>query len=421
MLLETVCTGDELLTGLTADTNSLFFQDLALRALGVRVARSTVVGDRVPDIASALREAAGRADAVLVSGGLGPTLDDLTAEAAAQAAGVPLDESAAVRAHLEARYRARGVALTPNNLRQARVPRGAEVVLNPHGAAPLFVLPLGKARLFFVPGVPKEYRHLVEHEVLPRLQALLGPAREHRQLRLLKTVLLPESHLDAKVQGLVAQHPDVEFGTRTHAPENHLKLLARGATAEACRDALARAEAACRAALGAWVFGADDETLPQVVGALLLGRRQTVAVAESCTGGLVAEQLTRVAGASAWVVGGAVTYQARVKQRWARVEPGLLAAHGEVSREVAEAMAEGVRAELGADWGVGVTGWAGPGGGTGADPAGTVYVAVAGPGGAAAARHAFPGDRERVRGFAAAAALDALRRRLLESRGGNDG
>lgn len=416
MRLETVCTGNELLTGLTADTNSLFFQERALVRLGLTVARSTVVGDSLEAIAAALAEAGARADAVLVSGGLGPTLDDLTAEAAAQAAGVPLVEDAAARAHLEARFKARGVALTPNNLRQARVPQGARVTLNAQGSAPGFELRIGKARCFFVPGVPSEYRHLVEAMVLPALEAALGPARPHLVLRVLKTVLVPESHLDARLAPLVPRHPAVGFGFRTHAPENHLKLLARGESAEAAQAALAAAEADCRALLGEAVFGADEESLEGAVAALLSARQQTLAVAESCTAGLAMGALARVAGASAWLWGGAVTYAEAAKSAWLSVSPALLEAHGAVSQPVAAAMAEGVRARSGTDWGLSITGFAGPDGGTEGAPVGTVFVGVARAGrDTSTERHHFAPGRERVRSFAVAAALDALRRALMHA------
>lgn len=411
MRVETVCTGDELLTGLTSDTNSAFFQTRLLERLGVQVQRSTVVGDVREDIIAALTEAASRADVVLVSGGLGPTTDDLTAECAAKALGVPLEEKPEVLEHLEARAKARGFVLTPNNRHQALVPRGSEVVLNAVGSAPMFGLRFGACTLFFVPGVPREYRHLVEHEVLPRLEKL-SPPSEKRVLVVLKTLGLPESHLDAKVSPLGPQHPHVLFGYRTHAPENHLKLLASGKTeAEAAERAKACA-VACRALLGPHVFGEGEETLAGVTLAALKAKGQTLAVAESITGGRVAAELTQIPGASAVLLGSGVTYVDAAKQRWARVPQGLLDTHGAVSREVAQAMAAGIRDELGTDWGVATTGWAGPGGGDEANPVGTAFVAVAGPHGAQVERHLFKFERELVMRFVAHAAIDLLRRTL---------
>jgi len=416
MRVEVLCTGDELLTGLTVDTNSPYFME-RLVPLGEQVARATIVGDVREEILDALRTVGSRADVVLVSGGLGPTADDLTAACAAEAAGVPLVESAEAMAALEARFARRGIVLTPNNRRQALVPQGAQVVLNPNGSAPMFCLRLGRATAFFVPGVPREYRHLVDAEVLPRIRRLRGerPDSGFLAFRLLRTVGLPESHLDARVAPVAAAHPDVTFGFRTHAPENHLKLMARGRTQAEADAALAAAEAASRAVLGGHVFGQDDDRHAAVVGALLLSRQQTVALAESCTGGRIADLLTSVPGASAWFPGGAVVYANAMKEVWVGVRAETLKAHGAVSEAVAREMAEGVRRATGATWGLSVTGIAGPTGGSEEKPVGTVYTALAGPGGTAAQKHRFPGDREQVRTFSAAAALESLRHALLET------
>lgn len=417
MRIETLCTGDELLTGLTSDTNSRSFQALLLERCGLTVARGTVVGDVTQEIEEALAAAAQRCDVLLVSGGLGPTADDLTAECAARVAGVPLVEDAAVLAHLEARMQARGIALTPNNRRQAQVPRGAEVVLNAEGSAPLFVLKLGRCTAFFVPGVPREYRHLVEAHVVPRIAAL-APGQPVRVLRLLKTVGLPESHLDARVKPLAEKYPRVTFGFRTHLPENHLKLLAEGATEAEAKATLAAAEAEARALLGDHVFGADDETLPGVVLAALKARREWLAVAESCTGGLICQLLTDVPGASEALYGGAVAYANAAKSTWAQVPEGLIAQFGAVSEETAAALAQGVRTVAGTQWGLSTTGIAGPGGGTPTKPVGTVYIGVSSAAGTTVKRFQFHGDRERVRRFSGHAALDLLRLALAERRGG---
>ncbi len=416
MRVEVLCTGDELLTGLTIDTNSPYFME-RLVVLGEQVARATIVGDVREEILKALTALGARADVVLVSGGLGPTADDLTAACAAEAAGVPLVESAEALAALEARFARRGIVVTPNNRRQALVPQGAEVVLNPNGSAPMFCLQLGQATAFFVPGVPREYRHLVDAEVLPRIRRLRAerPDVGFLAFRLLRTVGLPESHLDAKVAPVAAAHPNVTFGFRTHAPENHLKLMARGRTQAEADAALAAAEAASRAVLGSHVFGQDDERYAAVVGGLLLQRGQTVALAESCTGGRIADLLTSVPGASAWFPGGAVVYANAMKEAWVGVRAETLKAHGAVSEPVAKEMAEGVRQAAGATWGLSVTGIAGPTGGSEEKPVGTVYTALAGPAGTVAQKHRFVGDREQVRTSSAAAALESLRRALLET------
>lgn len=411
MRIETLCTGDELLTGLTSDTNSRFFQTLLLEQCGLTVRRSTVVGDVRDDLVEVLNTLAARCDVVLVSGGLGPTTDDITIESACEAAQVAMVEDERVMAHIRARFEKRGIALTENNRRQARIPEGSEVVLNDEGSAPLIIQRRGSCTFFFVPGVPREYRHLVATFVVPRLAALTKRTSVTK-LRVLKTMGVPESHLDAKVQPLLARHPNVTFGYRTHAPENHLKLLVTGSDEGSVLATLASAERDAREVLGASIFGVDDDTLAKVVGARLVERGLSLAVAESCTGGLISAACTEVSGASTWFPGGAATYAASAKTIWAHVPASLIEAHGVVSEEVARAMATGVRTVLSASCGLSVTGYAGPTGGDEVNPVGTVFIGVATPERVFVEKHRFGGDRARVRLFAAATALDALRRAL---------
>ncbi len=415
MRVELLCTGDELVTGLITDTNSPWFE-ARLFELGVKVERITLVGDVRPDITQALLESASRADMVLVSGGLGPTMDDFTLECAAAAAGVALVEHPQVLQWLRERYAQRNMVMNPGALRMARVPEGAEVVRNPVGSAPMVILRLGRARLFFVPGVPREYKALAEGEVLPRIRAALenDPERVYRAFRLLRTVGIPESVLDAAVAPLVPQHPQVVFGFRTHAPENHLKLMATASTQAEADAALAAAEAASRQVLGKAVFGADEEEYAAVLAKLLTRAGATLATAESCTGGLIAQQLTAVPGASTFFIGGVASYAEKMKTAWVGVSPEVLARHTAVSHETAVAMAEGVRAACGTTYGLSVTGYAGPTGGTPEDPVGTVYCALAAEGRPTQCeRFSIMGDRDRVRLFAATSALEMLRQRLL--------
>lgn len=415
MRVELLCTGDELVTGLITDTNSPWFE-ARLFELGVKVERITLVGDVRPDITQALLESASRADVVLVSGGLGPTMDDFTLECAAAAAGVAMEDRPQVLGWLRERYAKRNVQLNPSALRMARVPQGAEVVRNPEGSAPMVILRLGRARLFFVPGVPREYKALAEVEVLPRIRAALeqDPERVYRAFRLLRTVGLPESQLDATVAPLVPQHPKVVFGFRTHAPENHLKLMATASTQAEADAALAAAEADSRRLLGAAVFGADEEEYAGVLAKLLTKAGATLATAESCTGGLIAQQLTAIPGASNFFIGGVASYSEKMKMAWVGVPSEVIARHTAVSRETAVAMAEGVRAACGTTYGLSVTGYAGPTGGTAEDPVGTVYCALAAEGQPTRCeRSSIMGDRDRVRLFAAISALELLRQRLL--------
>lgn len=415
MRVELLCTGDELVTGLITDTNSPWFE-ARLFELGVKVERVLLVGDVRPDITHALLEAASRADVVLVSGGLGPTMDDFTLECAAAAAGVPMVENTQVLEWLRERYAQRNIPMIASSYRMAQVPQGAEPVRNPEGTAPMVMLRLGHCQLFFVPGVPREYRALAEAEVLPRLRAMLEaePGRAYRAFRLLRTVGIPESQLDARVAPLVSQHPRVVFGFRTQAPENHLKLMASASTQAEADAALAAAEAACRELFGTAIFGADAEEYAPVLARLLTQAGATLATAESCTGGMIAEQLTAVSGASTFFIGGAVSYSEKMKMAWAGVPAQVLERHTAVSRETAIAMAEGVRAACETTYGLSVTGYAGPTGGTPEDPVGTVYCALAQKGRPThCERFSIKGDRDRVRLFAATSALELLRLRLL--------
>ena len=412
MRIEALCTGDELLTGVTTDTNSTWFQQRLLEH-GLQVNRTTVVGDVREEILEALQTLSARADVVLVSGGLGPTTDDLTAEVAARAAGVPLVVHEGALAALKERFAVRGLTVTENNIKQVLVPAGSEVVLNPAGSAPMFILRLGNALLFFVPGVPREYRALVETAVLPRIDALRAERGEtgFRALRLLKTVFLAESHLDARVRHLHALHPRVTFGFRTQFPENHLKLMAEGRTQEEAREALEAADAAVRPLLGDHLFGVDGDTMASVVGRQLVARRETLALAESCTGGRIGSMLTDVAGASAYFLGSAVTYANDLKERWVSVAHTTLVENGAVSQMVAAEMARGARKGGGSTWALSVTGIAGPDGGTPEKPVGTVFIGLDGPDGTEVKAHRFHGDREWIRSASAYAALDRLRLR----------
>ena len=294
MRIEFVLTGDELLSGQVTDTNSPWAEARLFETVGATVQEVVIVGDERADIIEALRSASTRADVVLVSGGLGPTSDDLTAACAADAQDVPLVEDPRVIEHLRARFARGNFVLSANNLRQALVPEGAEVILNPVGSAPMFIQQLGRAWLFYVPGVPREYRTLVEDVFLPRVRALIEGRgqRVHRAFRLLKVMGLAESLLDARVEPVRARHPRVQFGFRTKSPENQLKLLAEGDTQAAADAALAAAEAEVRPLLEPQLFGQDGEGFAEVVLGRLRAAGHTVAVAESCTGGMLSALLT---------------------------------------------------------------------------------------------------------------------------------
>lgn len=391
--------GDELLSGEVVDTNASWL-DGQLAEWGWIVRRHTTVLDDVEAISAALLEAAGAAELVVVSGGLGPTQDDVTLAALARALGVGLVEHAPTVASLRARAERLGRALTPNNLRQAQVPAVGEVLPNAVGTAPAFTARLLGAEVYLLPGVPRELRYLAEHVVRPRVSR--GQPAVYR--RTLKVIGLGESQLEHALGSAVGGWTGVRVGFRTLGVENHLKLAASSP------EGLAPAVEAARAALGAQVFGEDEQTIEAVVLAALSARGQTLATAESCTGGLVSQRLTRVPGASSALLGGAVVYANALKVSLAGVPEALLIAHGAVSEPVARALAEGIRARAQATWGVSTTGIAGPGGGTPEKPVGLVWIAVAGPDRTEARELRLGGEREQIQAGAAAHALELLRR-----------
>jgi nicotinamide-nucleotide amidase len=407
--IELIATGDELLNGSIVDTNSPWLMG-QLEGLGLPVWRKTMVRDDRGALVETLRMAASRSDVVVVSGGLGPTSDDLTAECAAEAAGVGMRFDEGAFASLEARMRARGLAVSANNRRQAMVPEGAEVIPNRHGTAPMLELRIQQARFFFLPGVPREYFALAAEELLPRLSALARAAPQRRTI-LLRCYGLPESALDQKLASLPDSFPGLSLAYRTTLPENHAKLTATGPRAEAL---LAEAVPEARRRLGLDCFGQDDETFSRAVGNTLLDKKATLALAESLTAGRAAALLAETPGASRYLLGGLVVYSERLKRELLGVPADLLAEHGAVSLEVAESMASQARSRLGSDYAVACTGLAGPEGDE-RHPVGTVMTALASPSGVTSRRHLFMGDRERIREFAAYATLDALRRSLLTS------
>jgi nicotinamide-nucleotide amidase len=402
--VEILSTGDELLTGQVVDTNSAWLMD-RLWDLGVMVRRKTLVGDDRADLDAAIRETTARSDVVVMIGGMGPTEDDLTSACVAAVLGVPLELHEPSLRVIEERFRRFGREMTPNNVKQAQFPRGAEPIPNRFGTAPGFAVRVGRAEVVCLPGVPVEFRGLCEEWVLPRIAARIGdvPAA-----RLVKLFSVAESHADHAMRPVMDDpaNAGVRFGFRAHWPEIHVKWAVPGPGAEAHADRIA---AAARAIFGDAIWGEGKDELPAIVVARLAARGERVALAESCTGGLVAELVTRVPGASNVFDLGLVAYANAVKERFAFVPGEVLAAHGAVSEPVARALAEGIRAAAGATWGIGVTGIAGPTGGTPDKPVGTVHLALAGPSGTEHVARLYRGDRERIRKMAAFEALNLLR------------
>jgi nicotinamide-nucleotide amidase len=406
--VEILTIGDEILLGQIVNTNASWLAG-RLHALGYSTRWMTTCSDRQEDIAAALRTAGARADIVVVTGGLGPTDDDRTVEAVTTLCGVGRTRDPAALARLEARYAATGAVPTPNNLRQSEVPGGATVLANSVGLAPGFALELpGGALGLFFPGVPRELKAIFEEEARPLL-ARLRPAGDARVARTFRVIGLRESVIDHRLQGLPLAGPGgarAEVHYRTAFPENHVTIVVDAADAAAAGAFLAKLDAEVRGQLGAHVYGVDEETFPAAVGRVLRAHQATLALAESCTGGLIGHLVTEVPGSSDYFLLGAVTYSNAAKQEVLGVRAETLAAHGAVAEATVREMAEGVRRRAGATLGLATSGIAGPGGGTPDKPVGTVWAAVAGPTGTRAHRFLFPFGRDMVKHAAAFAALE---------------
>jgi nicotinamide-nucleotide amidase len=419
--------GSELLGTERLDTNSLRLTG-ALARHGVELRRKAVTGDSEAEIAAELTHTLPRVDLVLLTGGLGPTSDDVTREAVAAALGRRLIFHGETLARIERRFQAMGLRMASVNRRQAEIVEGAEVLPNANGTAPGMRLatPSG-AILFLFPGVPSELEAMIGTYLEPWLAERSGGAV--RETAVLKVACVPESALEERIAPAYAEFGREAITILAKPGEIRLEMTATGPEAER-RSRLAAMQRRLAELAGDAVYAERDaDTLESVVGDLLRRAGRTLTAAESCTGGLLAERLTRVPGSSDYFLGGAVVYTNALKTRLVGVPEALLAAHGAVSEPVARAMAEGVRRALGSDYGVGITGVAGPGGGSEAKPVGTVHLAVAGPAadpagaaaGAADVVHRqvrFPGDRERVRWQSSQLALEMLRRLLLAGAAG---
>jgi nicotinamide-nucleotide amidase len=400
--------GTELTRGEIANTNAAWLA-AELTAAGFSVAKIDAIPDDLEPMVATIRALAQSYRLIVVTGGLGPTTDDLTAAAAARAAGVELvrDESALLA--IRRRVESRGKTMNPGHEKQADVPAGAELLANALGTAPGFTLALGDTAVFFLPGVPREMRRMFTDQVLPRIRPS-APNNTH-QVRL-RTYGLGESAVGQLLKDVEGTHAGVTLGYRVHFPEVDVKVHARGANQQVARDIALKAAADVKARLGDVVYGEGDESFPEMVARAVRNRGYRLALAESCTGGLIAHTLTRYP-ASDYLVGGAVTYANSAKTRLIGVSEDTLRGHGAVSAEVAAEMAEGIRRVCECDVGLAVTGIAGPTGGTATKPVGLVYWAVAHPGGTVVRDTVFQGEREDVQLAAAYAVLDLLRRIAL--------
>jgi len=410
--VEILTIGTEILLGQIVDTNAAFMAQRLAEA-GIDLFYKTTVGDNEGRIEAALRQGLGRSDAVVCTGGLGPTEDDLTREVIAKVLGRRLRLDEEVLGHIAGRFASRGIPMAENNRKQAYVPEGAEVLHNPRGTAPgLFLAtPEGKV-VAALPGVPSEMRPMLTEQVIPRIRAQFA-IRSRIRSRVLRTCGASESRVDQLIGDLFRSQRNPTIGVLAHAGEIHVRLTAKGESDAEVEGLLDDLEAKLRERIGPLIFGRDDEELEQVVARLLRDRGLTLAVAESCSGGLVAHRLTNVPGSSRYFDRGVVAYSNRSKTEVLGVPADLVAARGAVSPEVAQAMAVGVRRLAGTDFGIGITGIAGPDGGTAEKPVGLTYVGLAWAGESLAREYRFLAHREVNKVRASQMALELLRRRLL--------
>ena len=406
MIVEIVSTGTELLLGQIVNTNAVWLAQ-QLNAAGFHVLYQTTVGDNRERMTAVLQAALDRADIVITSGGLGPTLGDITKEVGAAVMGRELYLHEPTVARLESYFSRRQLVMAQNNLRQAMAPADAVILDNDNGTAPGIIMETGGKVLIHLPGPPRELKPMFTDLVCPYLKQQYGPQGIILS-RVLRLSGMGESTVAEVLQELISSQSNPTIALLAKPGEIHIRLTAQGATAADARKAINEIEPAVRAQLDQYIFGADDETLEVVVGNALRERNLTVALAESCTGGLITGRLTDIAGSSDYLVGSVVCYSNRIKESAVGVPADILTAHGAVSEETALSMARQIRSRFGSDIGVGVTGIAGPGGATAAKAVGLVYLAIDGSEGSRVYPFQFGGQRTVIRQRAVQAALFEL-------------
>lgn len=418
MKAEIIAVGSELLTPDRVDTNSLFLT-AELNKLGVEVTRKCVVGDDRGDIRDAFAQALERADLAISTGGLGPTEDDLTREVVADLLGRKLESNPAVTRTIQDRFARIGRKMVDINARQAMVPEGAGVLENLRGTAPGLWLETDGRIVILLPGPPSEMQAMFAKQVAERLAARAGGMRQ--VTRELRAAGMPESDVDQRIAPIYMKYPDVRTTILAAPGEIQIHLRAWSDDARGIGKVLDEIAESITMALGENIFTTRGQTIEQVVADALTLHRATISAAESCTGGLLAERLTRIPGSSNYFLGGVISYSNELKSAWADVPTAMIESHGAVSAEVAIALAEGVRRHTGSTLGVGITGVAGPAGGTPEKPVGLVHIALADGNAPQERRLHFPGDRDRVRWQASQTALDLVRRYLLYGSGKRPG
>jgi nicotinamide-nucleotide amidase len=407
MKIEIITTGNELMCGLTLDTNFRWAAE-RLSSMGLDLKFHTTVGDDEEDLILAFSNAENRAQAIIVSGGLGPTSDDLSAEVASKYFGVALELNHLALQMLEQNFRERGRQLSEINKKQAFLPHGSQVLKNFWGTAPGFQYDSSGNVFFFLPGVPKEFMAMIDEYVIPELNNR-SIDRPNIRTMLIKTFGLRESEVAQQLQGI--EKDGIYIGYRSHFPEIHLRISAQADTDEVAIDMLDWVEREMFKRIGDYVFSTTGEDLEQVVGELLKRKNFTIAIAESCTGGLLAHRITNVPGSSEYFERGVVSYSNESKEDILAVPRGLIELNGSVSAEVVQSMAEGVRKLANTDLGVGISGIAGPTGGSSEKPVGTVFIGISCKDeGTFSRRYQFRGTREEIKIIASETALDWIRK-----------
>ena len=413
MKIEILITGDEIRTGAAIDTNSTDIARVLLEN-GFSVMRHSCVGDNMDDMVSILHEIGGRADAAIVTGGLGPTSDDISAMAGAKSVGMDLTLNLPALESMERYFRTRQRSMPESNKKQAMLPQGAEPIFNPLGTAPGFVLKIDGCEFFFLPGVPIEMHKMLSEFVLPRLITLRGSDTEFNITKTISTFGLTESAAAEKVAGISGMLREITLGFRAKFPEIQIKLYGRGKDKDTLYHNIAKAAEAVSDKIGEYVFSMDGSPMEAVVGRLLFEKKATLAVAESCTGGLISHLLTNVPGSSNYFLFSGVTYSNAAKQKILEVSPDTIERFGAVHEETAKEMAAGVRRIAGSDYGLATSGIAGPDGGTDEKPVGVVCIGLADRESARGFRFFYPfNSRSRNKKIFAVKALDMLRRQLI--------
>jgi nicotinamide-nucleotide amidase len=411
MKIEIITIGNELTSGEVVDTNAAYLAE-ALSEVGLEVIFVTTTGDDPWHIEDALIRAQERADAVIVSGGLGPTKDDITASSAAKALGLPLVLHKGVLESLRKRFSERGMEMPVSNEKQALFPKQAEIIPNPLGTACGFVVRRIGKFFIFLPGVPRELEYLTKENVIPLLQ------KERKEKLIVRSFTLKVfGYTESAIADLLKDIDPLNFSAALaylpRFPENHVKITVKGNLPAEVEENLQRLAQIIGGKLAGRVIATNQETLEEIVGHLLQSNQATLAVAESCTGGLVAHRLTQIPGSSAYFERGVVVYSNAAKVQMLQVPDSLIAANGAVSAEVAEKMAEGVRRVSSTTLGLAITGIAGPDGGSEGKPVGTVFIALASPKGTTSKEYKFSGDRNQIKTISAYTGIDWVRRYFL--------